>query len=86
MTSLLRRNTSNLVIGIFCLTPNLKLSKENLPLSGCALMRYSPVYDNGVVNIKTIDDGEVSFVVNGHRTQTLSQTHFQRIFSIGHVN
>jgi hypothetical protein len=25
------------------------------------------MYDNGVVNIKTIDDEEVSFVVNGHR-------------------
>jgi hypothetical protein len=25
------------------------------------------VYDNGVVKIKTIDDGQVSFVVNGHR-------------------
>jgi hypothetical protein len=24
------------------------------------------VYDNGVVNIKTIDDAQVSFVVNGH--------------------
>jgi hypothetical protein len=25
------------------------------------------VYDNGAVKIKTIDDGKVSFVVNGHR-------------------
>jgi hypothetical protein len=25
------------------------------------------VYDNGAVKIKTIDDGQVSFVVNGHR-------------------
>jgi hypothetical protein len=25
------------------------------------------IYDNGVVKIKTIDDGQVSFVVNGHR-------------------
>jgi hypothetical protein len=25
------------------------------------------VYDNGVVKIKTVDDGQVSFVVNGHR-------------------
>ena len=24
------------------------------------------VYDNGAVKIKTIDDGQVSFVVNGH--------------------
>jgi hypothetical protein len=25
------------------------------------------IYDNGDVKIKTIDDGQVSFVVNGHR-------------------
>jgi hypothetical protein len=25
------------------------------------------VYDNGAVKIKTIDDGQVSFVVNGHQ-------------------
>jgi hypothetical protein len=25
------------------------------------------VYENGAVIIKTIDDGQVSFVVNGHR-------------------
>jgi hypothetical protein len=25
------------------------------------------VYDNGVVKIKKIDDGQVSFVLNGHR-------------------
>jgi hypothetical protein len=34
MTSLLRRKTSNLVIGICCLTLDLKISKENLPLVG----------------------------------------------------
>jgi hypothetical protein len=25
------------------------------------------VYDNGAIKVKTIDDGQVSFVVNGHR-------------------
>jgi hypothetical protein len=25
------------------------------------------MYDNGEMKIKTIDDGQVSFVVNGHR-------------------
>jgi hypothetical protein len=25
------------------------------------------MYDNGAMKIKTIDDGKVSFVVNGHR-------------------
>jgi hypothetical protein len=54
MTSLLRRNTSNLVIGICCLTPNLKLSKENLPLSGCALMRYSPCMIMGLLISKQL--------------------------------
>jgi hypothetical protein len=39
MTSLLRRNTLNLVIGICCLNLDLKPSKENLPLGGCVFMR-----------------------------------------------
>jgi hypothetical protein len=39
MTSLLRRNTSNLVLGICFLTPDLKPSKENLPLGGWFIMR-----------------------------------------------
>jgi hypothetical protein len=25
------------------------------------------IYDNGAIKIKTIDDGQVSFVVNGHQ-------------------
>jgi hypothetical protein len=29
--------------------------------------KVDTVYDNGAINIKTIDDGQVSFVVNGHR-------------------
>jgi hypothetical protein len=39
MTSLLRRNTSNLVTGLCCLIPDLKPSEEKSPPGGWALMR-----------------------------------------------
>ena len=29
-------------------------------------------FDNGSVEIKTIDGSQISFVVNGHKAQTLS--------------
>jgi hypothetical protein len=42
-------------------------------------------YDNGVVNIKTIDDGQVPFVVNGHRLKldhrSISKEYFLQVMS-----
>jgi hypothetical protein len=66
MTSLLKRNTSSLVIGPCCLIPGSKPSKEKLPPDWLGPYEVDIVYDNGAVKIKTIDDGQVSFVVNGH--------------------
>jgi hypothetical protein len=67
MTILLRRNTSNLVIGICCLTPDLKPSKGKLTTRWLGPYEVVTVYENGAVKIKPIDDGKVSFVLNGHR-------------------
>jgi hypothetical protein len=43
------------------------------------------MYDNGAVKIKRIDDGQVSFVVNGHGIK-LYHIPTSRRFSTGHVN
>jgi hypothetical protein len=43
------------------------------------------IYDNEVVKIKTIDDGHVSFLVNGHRLKiyhkTISKDDFLQVMS-----
>jgi hypothetical protein len=43
------------------------------------------VYDNGVVKIKKIDDGQVSFVVNGHQLnlyhRPISKEYFLQVMS-----
>ena len=45
------------------------------------------IYDNGAVKIKTIDDGQVSFVVNGHRLKfyhkPISREYFLQVMSTG---
>jgi hypothetical protein len=44
------------------------------------------VYDNGAIKIKTIDDGQVSFVVNGHRLKfyhkSISKEDFLQVMSM----
>jgi hypothetical protein len=43
------------------------------------------IYDNGAVKIKKIDDGQVSFVVNGHRLKfyhkPISKENFLQVMS-----
>jgi hypothetical protein len=39
MKNLVRRNNSNLVIGLCCFIPDLKILKKKLPLSGWVIMR-----------------------------------------------
>jgi hypothetical protein len=41
--------------------------KEKLTTQWLGPYKVDTVYDNGVVKIKTIDDGQVPFIVNGHR-------------------
>jgi hypothetical protein len=44
-----------------------KTFKGNLTTRWLGPYEVDIVYDNGAIKIKTIDDGEVSFVVNGHQ-------------------
>jgi hypothetical protein len=68
MTSLLKGNTCSLVIN-WALLFDSQFKTFKGKLTTCWLGPYEVdiVYDNGAIKIKTIDDGQVSFVVNGHR-------------------
>jgi hypothetical protein len=41
------------------------------------------MYDNGVVKIKTIDNGQVSFIVNGHRLKFYHRPTYKEDFLQG---
>jgi hypothetical protein len=63
-----------------------KTFKEKLTTRCLVPYEVDTVYDNGVVKIKTIDDGQVSFVVNGHRLKfyhkPISKEDFLQVMSI----
>jgi hypothetical protein len=55
-----------LVIGLCLFDSRFKTFKGKLTTRWLGPYDLDTVYDNGAVKIKTIDDGQVSFVVNGH--------------------
>ena len=62
-----------------------KTIKGKLTIPWLGPYEVDTIYDNGAVKIKTIDDGQVSFVVNGHRLKfyhkPISREYFLQVMS-----
>lgn len=62
-----------------------KTFKDKLTTRWLGPYKVDIVYDNGAIKIKTIDDGQVCFVVNGHRLKfyhkTISREDFLQVMS-----
>jgi hypothetical protein len=73
MTSTSRKSISNQGIGHYSSIPNTRTFKGKLTTIWLGPYEVETIFDNGAVTIKTIDDSQNSFVVNGHRLKVYNK-------------